>query len=52
MLLKTQDTYVDFFQLDNSASPSNMRSLEAMGLFRDAFAEIPERWHLHGLVVS
>ncbi|CAO1602504.1 hypothetical protein XANCAGTX0491_006114 [Xanthoria calcicola] len=52
VLLKTQDTYVDFFQLDRSASPSNMRSLEAMGLFRDAFAEIPERWHLHGLVVS
>ena len=52
MLLKTQDTYVDFFQLDKSASPCNMRRLGAMGFFRDEFAEIPERWHLHNLVVS
>ncbi|CAL8585009.1 hypothetical protein XPA_010589 [Xanthoria parietina] len=52
MLLKTQDTYVDFFQLDKSASPCNMRRLGAMGFFRDEFAEIPERWHLHNLVVD
>lgn len=52
MLSKMQDTYVDFFQLNKSASPSAMRKLEAMGFFTDGFAEIRERWHLQTLVVS
>ncbi|KAL8725444.1 MAG: hypothetical protein Q9166_007338 [cf. Caloplaca sp. 2 TL-2023] len=51
-LLQAQDSYVDFFQLDRSASPSQMRSLASVGFWTDEFPGFTERWHLQNLVVD
>ncbi|KAL8628297.1 hypothetical protein Q9189_005988 [Teloschistes chrysophthalmus] len=53
ILLQAEDGYVSLFRLDRSASPQNRRSLEATGFFGDdAFASLPERWHLQNLCVN
>lgn len=53
ILLQAEDNYVSLFRLHRSASPQNIRSLEATGFFDDdVFASLPERWHLQNLCVS